>query len=94
MGKICQIIVIGVKGEKKIIDVANSEEEFNKTTVLAFKEKLVVKCPELKDSKIRIMFTDIQLQDTDTFGKHKLEHLSTVAVFIQLPGGGAAHTAG
>lgn len=48
MGKICQIVVTGFKGEKKMIDVANSEAEFNKTTVLAFKEKLVVKCPELK----------------------------------------------
>lgn len=48
MGKICQIIVSGIKAERKIIDVANSEDEFNKTTILAFKEKLMLQYPELR----------------------------------------------
>lgn len=36
-----------------MIDVANSEDEFNKTTVSTFKEKLALKCPELKGRLIQ-----------------------------------------
>lgn len=39
------------------------------------------------------MFTSTPLQDTETLGQHKIEHLSTVFVIIQLPGG-VTHTAG
>lgn len=45
MGKIFQIIVVGIKGEKKTVDVATSEEEFNKMTILQFKKKLAEKLP-------------------------------------------------
>jgi len=45
MGKIYQIIVVGIKGEKKTVDVATSEEDFNKMTILAFKKKLLEKLP-------------------------------------------------
>ncbi|KAK3545703.1 hypothetical protein QTP70_011366 [Hemibagrus guttatus] len=93
MGKICQVIVSGIRDEKKIIDVANSEDEFNKTTILAFKEKLLVKYPEIRGDSLRILFTTTPLQDNDTFAMHNIKHLSTLFVVIKLPGG-AAHTAG
>ncbi len=38
--------VIGMQGEKKTIDVANSEEEFNNTTVAELKQKLAEKLPQ------------------------------------------------
>lgn len=45
MGKIYQIMVVGIKGEKKTIDVASSEEDFNKTTILELKKKVAEKLP-------------------------------------------------
>lgn len=45
MGKIYQIMVVGIKGEKKTVDVATAEEDFNKMTILAFKKKLAEKLP-------------------------------------------------
>lgn len=45
MGKIYQILVVGIKGEKKTVDVATSEEEFNTTTILQFKKKVAEKLP-------------------------------------------------
>ena len=45
MGKIYQITVIGIQGENKTIDVATTEEDFNNSTVLELKKKLVEKLP-------------------------------------------------
>lgn len=45
MGKIYQIMVVGIKGEKKTVDVATSEEEFDKMTILEFKKKVAEKLP-------------------------------------------------
>lgn len=45
MGKIYQIMVVGIKGEKKTVDVATTEEDFNKMTILAFKKKVAEKLP-------------------------------------------------
>lgn len=45
MGKIYQITVVGIQGEKKTVDVATTEDCFNNTTVLEFKKKLVEKLP-------------------------------------------------
>lgn len=59
MGKIYQIQVIGFKGERKTIDVAHSEEEFNNTTVDAFKEKLTEKFSELKGNCGLIYFVNV-----------------------------------
>lgn len=52
MGKIYQIHVIGLHGERKTIDVANSEEEFKNTTVSTLKEKIIQKFPEYKGNII------------------------------------------
>ncbi|XP_076829594.1 uncharacterized protein LOC143475596 [Brachyhypopomus gauderio] len=88
MGKIYQVQVIGIKGERKTIDVANNETDFNNTSVLAFKEKLTEKFPELKGQTFRIMFTDVQLvEDTDTFSKYQIQDRSTVVLILRLPGG-------
>lgn len=87
MAQIYQIQVVGFRGEKKTVDVATSEDDFNKTTISAFKEKLMVKFPELKGSEFRMMFTDIQLQDSDTFSMRKIQNKSTIFLIVRMPGG-------
>ncbi|XP_034159356.1 uncharacterized protein zgc:194655 [Pangasianodon hypophthalmus] len=93
MGEIYQILVIGFRGEKKTVDVSTSEDDFNKTTISAFKEKLTVKFPELKGAQFRMMFTDVQLEDSDTFSMRKIQNKSTIFLIVRMPGGGA-HTPG
>ncbi|ROL45556.1 Ubiquitin carboxyl-terminal hydrolase 64E [Anabarilius grahami] len=89
MGKIYQIMVVGIKGEKKTVDVATSEEEFNKTTILEFKKKVAEKLPgQAGDdpSSLRLLYTDKQLEDNDTFLDHQIKDRSTLFVVLRLPG--------
>ncbi|XP_016335147.1 ubiquitin-like [Sinocyclocheilus anshuiensis] len=90
MGKIYQIIVVGIKGEKKTVDVATSEEEFNKTTILQFKKKVAEKLPGQAGgdpSSLRLLYTDKQLEDNDTFLDHQIKDRSTLFMVLRLPGG-------
>lgn len=48
------MFVIGMQGEKKTIDVANSEEEFNNMTVEKFKKKLAEKLPQEASGTVTI----------------------------------------
>uniref|UniRef100_A0A8C1WQ58 Zgc:194655 n=1 Tax=Cyprinus carpio TaxID=7962 RepID=A0A8C1WQ58_CYPCA len=61
MGKIDQIVV-GIKREKKTVDVATSEEEFNKMTILGFGTYAWD-----DPSSLRLLYTDKQLEDRYVF---------------------------
>lgn len=47
MGKIYQVFVHGIRGEKKIIDLCNTEEEMKSLTVKQLKEKIEQTFPEI-----------------------------------------------
>ncbi|TRZ04164.1 hypothetical protein DNTS_009551 [Danionella cerebrum] len=90
MGKIYQIQVIGIKGEKITIDVATSEEEFNKMTIMQFKKKLAKKVPGGsgdEESSMRLLYADKQLDEQDTFLQHQIKDRSTIFLILRLPGG-------
>uniref|UniRef100_A0A672LEH0 Ubiquitin-like domain-containing protein n=1 Tax=Sinocyclocheilus grahami TaxID=75366 RepID=A0A672LEH0_SINGR len=89
MGRTYQVSVIGMQGEKKTIDVANSEEEFNNMTVEKFKKKLAEKLPqEASDlSALRLLYTSKQLNDTDKFSDHGIKDKAIICIIIRLPGG-------
>lgn len=46
MGKTYQVMVHGVRGEKMIIDLCNTDEQFRSMTVLQLKEKIAERIPE------------------------------------------------
>lgn len=46
MGKIFQVMVHGLRGEKMFIDLCNTEEQMQKMTVRQLKEKIAEKLPE------------------------------------------------
>ncbi|XDV18908.1 hypothetical protein PO909_024506 [Leuciscus waleckii] len=86
MGKIYQIMVVGIKGEKKTVDVATTEEDFNKMTILAFKKKVAEKLPgQAGDdpSSLRLLYTDKQLEDNDTFLDHQIKDRSTLFMVLR-----------
>ncbi|XP_056317150.1 uncharacterized protein zgc:194655 isoform X2 [Danio aesculapii] len=76
MGKIYQVMVVGIKGEKKTIDVASSEEDFNKPGQAGD-----------DPSSMRLLYTDKQLEDNDTFLDHQIKDRSTLFMVLRLPGG-------
>lgn len=45
MGKTYQILVQGIEGQLMTVDVANTQEGFDNTSVLEFKKKLVKRMP-------------------------------------------------
>ncbi|KAL2079328.1 hypothetical protein ACEWY4_025072 [Coilia grayii] len=88
MGKIYQVTVVGIQGERKNVDVATTEENFNNTTVLEFKKKLIEKLPGNTDpSEIRLLYATKQLEDTDKFSEHGIKDKSTVMMILRLHGG-------
>uniref|UniRef100_A0A8C1VX39 Ubiquitin-like domain-containing protein n=1 Tax=Cyprinus carpio TaxID=7962 RepID=A0A8C1VX39_CYPCA len=89
MGRTYQVFVIGMQGEKKTIDVTNSEEEFNNMTVEKLKKKLAEKLPqEASDpSALRLLYTSKQLNDTDKFSDHGIKDKAIICIIIRLPGG-------
>ncbi|XP_062849318.1 uncharacterized protein zgc:194655 [Trichomycterus rosablanca] len=89
MGKIYQLHVIGLHDERKTIDIATSEEDFNNTTVSTLKEKLIQKFPEYKGVDMTLIYTDKKLEDNDTFSQHQMHDHATIMVVSRLPGGSA-----
>ncbi|XP_053486176.1 uncharacterized protein LOC128610785 [Ictalurus furcatus] len=87
MEKKYYIFVNGLEGENKSIFVSNSEDEFNKTTILAFKEKILVAFPHIPEDQIRIIFSGSQLQDTDTFAMRKIKSEATFYLLLRMRGG-------
>uniref|UniRef100_A0A3B4FX97 Ubiquitin-like domain-containing protein n=1 Tax=Pundamilia nyererei TaxID=303518 RepID=A0A3B4FX97_9CICH len=46
MGKIYQVVVHGLRGEKMMIDLCNTDEQFQNMTVKQLKEKISQRLPE------------------------------------------------
>lgn len=46
MGKIYQVVVHGIRGEKKTIDLCNTEEQMKSLTVKQLREKIADRIPE------------------------------------------------
>ncbi|MBN3295239.1 uncharacterized protein LOC136771638 [Amia ocellicauda] len=88
MGKIYQVIVVGIRGDKKTVDVGQSEEEMNSLTILEFKKKLIGKMLLNADpDELRLIFADRQMEDSDKFSDHHIKDKSTIFVVLKLPGG-------
>ncbi|KAK6474906.1 polyubiquitin-like [Huso huso] len=84
MGKIYQIYVIGMEGEKMTIDVGESEEALNEALKI-----LLQKLPGSQSAEdLRLLFGSKQLEDTDKFSAHEIKDKSTVLMVLRLPGGG------
>ncbi|CAG04600.1 unnamed protein product [Tetraodon nigroviridis] len=53
MGKIYQVVVHGIRGEKKTIDLCNTEEQMKSLTVKQLKGKIAERIPETAGKPVR-----------------------------------------
>ncbi|RVE60454.1 hypothetical protein OJAV_G00181140 [Oryzias javanicus] len=89
MGKIYQVVVHGLRGEKMIIDLCNTEEQMQKMTVLQLKEKIAQRLPESAgEESLRLIFTDKMLdEDSKLLSEYGIQNLSVIHMVIKVPGG-------
>ncbi|KAM4612213.1 ubiquitin-ribosomal protein eL40 fusion protein [Polymixia lowei] len=89
MGKVYQVIVMGFKGEKMVIDLCNTEEQMKSMTVLQFKEKIAQRMPSGGNGdNLRLIFTDKMLEENETLlSSYGIQHQSVIQMVIKVPGG-------
>ncbi|MED6294573.1 hypothetical protein CHARACLAT_022443 [Characodon lateralis] len=92
MGKIYQVMVHGLRGEKMMIDLCNTEEQMKKMTVLQLKEKIAERLPQTAgEDNLRLIFTDKNLEgDNSLLSEYGIQHMSVIQLVIKVPGGQTA----
>ncbi|XP_034713183.1 uncharacterized protein zgc:194655 [Etheostoma cragini] len=92
MGKIYQVIVHGLRGDKMMIDLCNTDEQFKSMTVLQLKKKIAEKLPESAgEEALRLIFTDKMLDgDSEPLTGFGIQHLSVIQMVVRVPGGWTA----
>ncbi|XP_038126332.1 uncharacterized protein zgc:194655 [Cyprinodon tularosa] len=93
MGKIYQVMLHGLRGEKINIDLCNTEEQMQKMTVRQLKEKIAEKLPETAGlENVRLIFTDKQLEgDSSLLSEYGIQHMSVIQLVLRVPGGQTAY---
>ncbi|XP_076016472.1 uncharacterized protein LOC143008543 [Genypterus blacodes] len=89
MGKIYQVMVNGIRGEKMTIDLCNTEEQMASMTVLQLKEKIVERLPggDGPDT-LRLLFTDKMLDgDSTLLSSYGIQSMSVLHMVLRVPGG-------
>ncbi|XP_067117821.1 uncharacterized protein zgc:194655 [Osmerus mordax] len=90
MGKIYQVQVTGIRGEKLTIDLCNTEEQMSSMTVLQLKQKIADRLPgNAADhmESLRLIFTDKQLEDESLINSYGIQHLSVIQLVLKVQGG-------
>ncbi|XP_068164445.1 uncharacterized protein zgc:194655 [Antennarius striatus] len=89
MGKLYQVIVYGLMGDKISVDLCNTQEEMSSLTVLQLKEKILNAETVLKGQlSLRLIFADKNLDDDKKLlSSYGIQHLSVIQVVVKLPGG-------
>ncbi|KAF7664281.1 hypothetical protein LDENG_00182870 [Lucifuga dentata] len=76
MGKIYQVLVHGLRGERMTIDLCNTEEQMKAMTVLQLKEKVVDKLPGNENPEtVRLVFTDKTMDAESTLSSYGIQHI-------------------
>nr|XP_046237258.1 uncharacterized protein zgc:194655 [Scatophagus argus] len=89
MGKLYQVVVHGLRGEKITVDLCNTEEQMQSCTVGQLKDRIVEKLPGTagKDA-LRLIFTDKMLEDdSDLLSKYGIQHKSVIQIVVKVQGG-------
>ncbi|XP_074480878.1 ubiquitin-like protein NEDD8 [Sebastes fasciatus] len=89
MGKIYQVVVHGLRGERMMIDLCNTDEQFKSMKVLQLKEKIAEKLPaNAGQDALRLIFTDKNLDADDVLlSEYGIQHMSVLHMVVKVPGG-------
>ncbi|XP_071374408.1 uncharacterized protein [Centroberyx affinis] len=91
MGKIYQVIVFGLRGEKMTIDLCNTEEQMKSMTVLQLKEKIGERLPGSAGDSVetlRLIFTDKMLdENSNLLSSYGIQSMSVIHMVMRVPGG-------
>ncbi|KAF1380687.1 hypothetical protein PFLUV_G00166460 [Perca fluviatilis] len=83
---VVQLKVVSPRGEEKVIDLCENEEQMKGITVLHLEKKIT---EELKlDGDIRLVFQSKPLAESDLLISYGIRHMSTINTLLMLPGGG------
>ena len=83
-----QVSIHGMSNEKIILDVCEQEKDFNNTTVMTLKQKLIdARFPGLQSENIRLLFVGKQLEDDRTLESYKIQNKSVIMSVIRSHGG-------
>ncbi|XP_041842003.1 uncharacterized protein LOC121640354 isoform X3 [Melanotaenia boesemani] len=87
MGKIYQVEVYGLRGERMMIDLCNTEEQMKQMTVLQLKEKVAQRLPEGTGIEtLRLIFTDKMLNENSALlSTYGIQHLSVIHMVFKVP---------
>ncbi|CAN9500108.1 unnamed protein product [Ophioblennius macclurei] len=80
-----QFQVHGPRGEKKIVDVCQSEEQMQKMTVLLLKKKIIQILNISSD--LRMVYRSETLEESEFLSFYHMKHMSSIQAVILLPGG-------
>uniref|UniRef100_A0A672FBT2 Ubiquitin-like domain-containing protein n=1 Tax=Salarias fasciatus TaxID=181472 RepID=A0A672FBT2_SALFA len=80
-----QVKVNGPRGEKKILDLCETEEQLEKMSVLHLKKIIVQQLSISGD--VRLVFQAETLEESDMLSMYGIKHMSTIHTLLVLPGG-------
>uniref|UniRef100_A0A3P9DAT7 Ubiquitin-like domain-containing protein n=2 Tax=Haplochromini TaxID=319058 RepID=A0A3P9DAT7_9CICH len=84
-----QVIVRGLWGDKVVVNLCRTEEQFKNMTVRQLKEKIWEKFPWLVEGDSRLIFRYKFLDEDDALlSDYGIQHKSVIQVITKLPGGG------
>uniref|UniRef100_A0A3P9D4Z8 Ubiquitin-like domain-containing protein n=1 Tax=Maylandia zebra TaxID=106582 RepID=A0A3P9D4Z8_9CICH len=87
MGKIYQVVVHGLRGEKMMIDLCNTDEQFQSMTVKQLKEKNKSEASGDQEA-LRLIFTDKMLDGSEIkLSEYGIQHMSVIHMVMKVPGG-------
>uniref|UniRef100_A0A3Q1G9X7 Ubiquitin-like domain-containing protein n=1 Tax=Acanthochromis polyacanthus TaxID=80966 RepID=A0A3Q1G9X7_9TELE len=83
-----QLKVNGPRGEEKIIDLCDDEEQMKRITVLHLKKKIVheLQISTYNDVFLRDPGTQT-LEESSLLSVYQIKHMSTIHTLLMLPGG-------
>uniref|UniRef100_A0AAQ4PKA7 Ubiquitin-like domain-containing protein n=1 Tax=Gasterosteus aculeatus aculeatus TaxID=481459 RepID=A0AAQ4PKA7_GASAC len=89
MGTIYKVVVYGLRGEKMVVDLCNTDEQFKKMTVLQLKEKIAERLPETAGLEaLRLIFADKMLDGNELLlSDFGIQQQSIIQMVMRVPGG-------
>ncbi|KAJ3585702.1 hypothetical protein NHX12_014421 [Muraenolepis orangiensis] len=89
MGKLYQVIVNGLNGEKMTVDLCNTDDQMKAMTLLQLKTKIAGRLPGTGGGEnLRLIFTNKTLDnDEATLVSFGIQSQSVIHLVMKVPGG-------